>query len=947
MSYSANKYNYATPLSSADLLLSSAQLFDQSILSNVEGNGVSITNNGDGSFSILGTATDYTWSRQTIELPVGVYMVSVTGNKQRHNFRVRLFNKQGTYTDYFTGQSFAITGDEGSIWCLVQAEKDVVYNGAPFYPMLSASTAELPWEPYMSPAVPDNKYFTLSDNILDGTYTPVSGDVGLWGAALSYEDGTLPEPFVVTVAENLTINAFRLKSSQYSYPVDFTVELKNGNNVVYTFAETNNNKAEYIKYLPSTMVVTSYTISVTKISSANSVAKIYRMYNPAYVKRVDAFGVVATESLEAGDASGAHSYDTLVVNFAERTQIRNTISVTSDTLHVAYEENTIPTNVHTRMKEPFRRIYGKVYIAYVDPMLDDTTIIDASSEAYNSNKAQVLDGESEVNLNYFTLYDNDLSGDYVVTDEQSQVGWVSSVLSEADGTFTSPPSLRIEFYPRPIVSLDITFDNSRGNIVTDFIVSVERSDGTEITHYYQDNTETTLTIINESIADAIALTIDVLRVAKPNSPAIIVDIPITSTLLYRGYEDASELMSMDLLEELTYEDEIEALGGVSANEITVTLDNSSREFFFNSGSLVSEQLKRNRKIVPWLGVEITPEQIEWHTLGTFWSYKWDVPVNGLTATVVGFDTIGLLGTTSYINHHVQIDKSIGFLIEYVLEDAKKSLNFIEYSIDEALYDIVIPYAWFDHGSHAGALRKISMCYPMHIYCGRDGRICATPQKLRLDYYYDTWADNTNVIDKTYSSLYTALPNIVNVTVHTPAVLVDETLINDTNGFIISEDSVKLLNFDRPYISDAWVNIVCDSTLTYTYEVYSWGLAVSFKGSGTVQSVECTGTCVDTTASTVITKQNALSVRVNGAVTRDVESDFIQTAALANTIIDRLFSLSEYDKYDATVQYRGDIALTINDPILLQDGIAPDNRYNIKRHQLSWNGTLTGSAELNT
>ena len=76
-----------------------------------------------------------------------------------------------------------------------------------------------------------------------------------------------------------------------------------------------------------------------------------------------------------------------------------------------------------------------------------------------------------------------------------------------------------------------------------------------------------------------------------------------------------------------------------------------------------------------------------------------------------------------------------------------ALDFIEYDIDPSLYDIVIPYAWFEAGSHAAALRKISMCYPMHIYCDRAGRICARPQKLHLDYYYDTWKDSTNVIEK--------------------------------------------------------------------------------------------------------------------------------------------------------------------------------------------------------
>ena len=136
-------------------------------------------------------------------------------------------------------------------------------------------------------------------------------------------------------------------------------------------------------------------------------------------------------------------------------------------------------------------------------------------------------------------------------------------------------------------------------------------------------------------------------------------------------------------------------------------------------------------------------------------------------------------------------------------------------------------------------------------------------------------------------------------------------------------------------------------MRYTYEVYSWCISIVFTGSGTVRSIACSGNVVDISSSSVVTQRDDMSVYVNGAVTRDISSDFIQTRELAATILERVFSLSENDKYDANVEYRGDIALTINDPIRLLDGIAPDNRYNIKRHKLFWNGALSGSADLNT
>jgi hypothetical protein len=236
---------------------------------------------------------------------------------------------------------------------------------------------------------------------------------------------------------------------------------------------------------------------------------------------------------------------------------------------------------------------------------------------------------------------------------------------------------------------------------------------------------------------------------------------------------------------------------------------------------------------------------------------------------------------------------------------------------------------------------------MHIYCDRQGKIVAAPQKLRLDYYKDIWADNTNVIDKTYSSLYTVLPNIINVTVVSPALKAEENLVKDTLVFDVNDVPSRTLQFNAPYVSNLVVNIDKDSSVAYTYNVYSWGIEILFTGSGTVRSIECLGTSLDVSNTAMLSRRNESSIQTNGAVTRDIAADFIQTSSLANYIMDRLASLSEYDKYDVEVTYRGDISLTINDPILLSDSIAPDNRYNIKRHQLLWDGSLTGSAHLNT
>lgn len=795
--------------------------------------------------------------------------------------------------------------------------------------------------------VQDVKYFTLFDNILDGSYVPIVGNVGLWGNTISNSDGLLSDPLELVVEDTMSINAFRLIGSKYSYPVAFSVDFYDGDGIVFNLTETNNTKAEYSVYLTRTVKATKYVVTVTKVSSGNSVARILNVYNPGYVRRADRLNIGYTEANVASEKFTLHRSDTCEVQLVETSHVLNIIDKTYDTLNVKCDEAAQLTNIHSVMKAPERNVQGKVSITYTDPMLDYITTVTPTSEAYNSRSDQLIDSDVMVTDRYFTLYDNDLTGTYKLIGADSQVGWTSATLSDARGYFSNPPYVEVAFEARPINTLKIVFDASHDNIVKDFTVELTDANGKTFEYTTHDNIETSVEVLSETLSEIVRIRVIVYRVDKPFYPATIVEVPAYSTFLYRGYDDVSELISIELLEELTYEDEVEALGGVSANEITVVLDNSTKEFFFNSGSPVSKQLRRNRKIVPSLGAEVVPGKIEWHELGTFWSYKWDVPVNGLSATVVGFDTIGLLGLTDYTDHHVQKDKSIGELIEYVLDDAKRQFSFIAYDIDEALYSIVIPYAWFSRSSHANALRKISNCYPMHIYCNRQGTICAKPQKLRLDYFYDEWSDDTNVIDKNYSSLYTALPNLVNITVNSVGLETTTELVRDDASHSINGEEDVTLLFTAPYYSDVSVEVVCDETVSYSYAVYSWGIQIRFTGTGSVSSIVCFGTAVKALSQSAIERRNQESIRVDGTIARNISSDFIQTNELATRIMDRLFSLSEYDKYDASVTYRGDIALSINDPILLHNGIAPDNRYNIKRHELSWNGALSGSADLNT
>ena len=792
------------------------------------------------------------------------------------------------------------------------------------------------------------KYFTLNDNILDGSFHPISGPVGLWGTSLSDSDGVLAEPLIVTDSAVPVISTLLIAGTPDNFPVTFDITFYNDSEIIYieTFAHNTQNPLEI--FFSSPISATHYELKVTKISKPNDVARVYSLYSVDKIKRSISLELNLSESSVSTSLDTKRGFDSLVLDIRESSHILNTIAPTHDLLGLVSLEDVKLTNVHTAMKEPSRSILGKVYITYTDPMLDNETSVVTSGSAHGSNPQQVLDTDHTLSSPLFTLYNNDLSGRYLLSDEASQTGWVSSVVSGPNGYFEEPPYIRVNFSARPILSLKVHFGTVNNCIVENFTVSFIKADGSSEGSAFIGNKSNTVTVLDRPMSNVTAIVISIEKVSKEGFPAIIAEIPVTSTVEYLGHGSTASLINIDLLEELTYLDDVEALGGMSANEVTITLSNEDKQFYFNNAeSPIAQHLKRNRKIEPWLGVELAPGLVEWHALGTYWSHNWNVPMGTLTASVVGFDTLGLLGTTLFNKHQVLIDTSIGQLIEHVLDDAKATLSFIKYAIDEELYSVTIPYAWFDASSHAAALRKISECYPIHIYCDRQGTICAKPQKLKLDYFVDTWSDSTNVVDKSYESLYTTLPNLINVTVAPRQLKEQESLAKEQLTFDVESLPTRTYKFSKPFVSDLDLRVLCDDTVEYTYNVYSWGIDLFFTGTGKVTEVECIGTALEEASSSVITYRDDESIRVNGTVTRSISSDFIQTGQLASTLIDRLSSLSENDKYDATVNYRGDISLSINDPIRLLDGIAPDNRYNIKRHQLFWNGGLTGSAELNT
>lgn len=133
---------------SGQLKTTGAQLFDASKLESKQSDGITITNNGNGSFTINGTSTGYPGTSYNIALENGMYYISTKDEVDVKNiFRARI-RKNDSYEDKGVGTSFEIDGTEDQVQIYIQADKGFSFDNVVIYPMLNAGSNALPWEPY-------------------------------------------------------------------------------------------------------------------------------------------------------------------------------------------------------------------------------------------------------------------------------------------------------------------------------------------------------------------------------------------------------------------------------------------------------------------------------------------------------------------------------------------------------------------------------------------------------------------------------------------------------------------------------------------------------------------------------------------------------------------------------------------------------------------------------
>lgn len=750
-------------------------------------------------------------------------------------------------------------------------------------------------------------------------------------------------PVIRMVGDLEPVHSLYLQGDVYSnvYPTTFTWYLYNEATQILALP-CSNSAVTWQRLLEATYQATHAVIQITAINKPNYTLRFNNLHTDHTIVRSTTGVVLTSEDSIATEQISKYSAEDIYLRDDRAVHMTN-LFVAADALSTEIDGVTVPTNVHTRMKEAVRCVKGKVLVTYQNPLLNAEVSSSSSGGAFQSNLTQVNNGlYGDAAANIATFYDNKLDGSYTLRGSSTEVGWVSNTLADANGDFATPVWVQLNFTARLLNGVTIVGDVGKQVSLTNFTIRLYKAD--ETTEDYVVTGNELVTYANPDIqAEIVGIRVIVSKISKALYPVSISEILINSTVEYAD----DNLMNVSILEELSYDDNIGALGCVSANELTATFNNQEKYFYFNNAdSNIAKQLKRNRRLVPWFGVEIEPGQIEWYRMGTFWSYDWKVPVARLTATVVAFDTIGLLNTITYEDHQVVFNYSVGALLEMVLDSAKLIYDELTYVIDAGLYEIIIPVMWFTNSSYMQALKRIAGGVLMDIFCNGDGAIVCKVRTSEISVVHDVWSDTTNVISKSYPTLYTEAPNQINVAIANVSTTV-QNVLSQTIPFVVTSSAVRRYSFTAPVVSNLIITIDMDAGLVYSYTWKSWGIDITFTGTGTVRSIsiEANALLVDYN-NKVVSREESL-ITLNGENTVDIQSDMIQDMSRAQTLADSLLSIALEDAYSADVNYRGDIALHVSDNVELLQGIAPTSKYRLYRHTLYWDGILTGTAKLDT
>jgi len=397
----------------------------------------------------------------------------------------------------------------------------------------------------------------------------------------------------------------------------------------------------------------------------------------------------------------------------------------------------------TAIKSPIRKFSGRVEITWTDPYIDNTIVITANDTNRIHDQSDCIYHAADLittvpykyaHLNSqgtYPLIANGTFHPFPGTDllaDSNEVGWWGAEKCNSEGewvtsgtttttTTSSPlgnPVLTMTFTSRSIYSLLVCGEDVYGEYPVSFIVRIYTLSGDAIpiltetvTNEIGTNWARSGVVWTKTLSPIVSSAQKMeLEIVKWSEPFAVVKIAEFYTSIVDTYTD-DDIISLELLEEMEIADGSLPIGNISCNELDIKLQNVDDRFFVgNTNSPIYTLIKKNRRIRAWIGLELPDGSTEEKLLGTFFSGDWQADELGTYVSTSARDRMELLRKTTFDISELYEDKTLYWMADTLLADAKLKIPDLIYQIDTELLNYTLPYLWFEKISYFECIKKI-------------------------------------------------------------------------------------------------------------------------------------------------------------------------------------------------------------------------------------------------
>lgn len=224
-----------------------------------------------------------------------------------------------------------------------------------------------------------------------------------------------------------------------------------------------------------------------------------------------------------------------------------------------------------------------------------------------------------------------------------QMGYIGNVLSGADGTFSTPPWVELQFSGVSVLQACSVYfpGNDYDGLPEDFTVEVKQGGTAYHTRTYTGNTASSVSLEGFTVNNPDAIRVTVAKWSRPSRRMRVVEIVPG---VYEGWDGG-----------MIAEFNVKQQGNIAATALpygtcTLKIDNLSRRFEPRSKNGIFQSIEERQGIDVSLGVRLADGTDEYKRLGIFYQYSggWKTGDNGLTMQWNLVDIIGLLANREFL-----------------------------------------------------------------------------------------------------------------------------------------------------------------------------------------------------------------------------------------------------------------------------------------------------------